>query len=398
MALSLASDLVETMTDIEKLWDVVVVGSGPAGSVAAHQMAQRGMCVLLVDKARFPRAKACGGCLNPSALNTLDRIGLGSQIRRSSAGPIRRIQIHTPYGGATFALPGGVSISRRALDVALIKAAIDQGVTFKDHTMASLRSVEPGFRTLLLQHKEQIQVVRTKLVLAASGLAGRLLDREQGLGSIISRRARIGVAAVMNRDASFDEEGTIYMACGRGGYVGVVRLENNRLNVAASLDPRFVRTAQGPQGATVQILCQSGLPPIHGSDQTQWLGTGALTRKRCVAAYRLLVIGDAAGYVEPFTGEGMAWALNSAVAVAPIAKQAVRRWKETLQYDWSRWHRDHIDRRQRACRLMTAVLRRPLITHLTLQLLNRTPRVAQTAIDMICSPPAAQVTGTSQWA
>lgn len=385
------------MTNAGKLWDVVVIGGGPAGSVAARQMSQRGMSVLLVDKASFPRTKACGGCLNQNALNTLDRIGLGSLTRRSSAGPIKRIRIYSPQEGAVLTLPGGVSISRRSLDAALIKAAIDQGVTFKEQTMASLRSVEPGFRTLLLRHDGQPQIVRTKLVLAANGLTGRLLDCERGLRPRTSQRAHIGVAAVMNHDASYAEAGTIYMACGRGGYVGVVRLENDQMNVAASLDPRFIRAADGPQGATAQILHQTGLPPIHWSAQTRWLGTGALTRKRCVAAQRLLVLGDAAGYVEPFTGEGMAWALNSALAVAPLAQHAVQKWNDTIQRDWSRWHRYHIYHRQHACRLMTAVLRRPLITHHMLQLLNRTPRLAQTVIRMICSPPPAQVIGTPEW-
>ena len=70
-------------------WDAVVVGAGPAGSVAARELARRGVSVLLVDKATFPRAKVCGCCLNAAALDTLAKIGLADLPRRCGAVPCR---------------------------------------------------------------------------------------------------------------------------------------------------------------------------------------------------------------------------------------------------------------------------------------------------------------------
>ncbi|MGH6855526.1 MAG: FAD-dependent oxidoreductase, partial [Aestuariivirga sp.] len=70
-------------------WDVVIVGAGPAGAFAAHAMARRGLWVLLVDKAAFPRYKVCGACLNPRALAVLNGAGLGVLAERCGAEPIK---------------------------------------------------------------------------------------------------------------------------------------------------------------------------------------------------------------------------------------------------------------------------------------------------------------------
>ncbi len=100
------------------------------------------------------------------------------------------------------------------------------------------------------------------------------------------------------------------MACGRRGYLGLVRLEDGRLNLAAALDPCWMRVCGGPGPAAARLLAEVGWPPVPNLAEQNWRGTPALTRQaRRRAAERLFLIGDAAGYIEPFTGEGMAWAL-----------------------------------------------------------------------------------------
>ena len=74
----------------QQTWDAVVVGAGPAGSLAARQMARQGAAVLLVDKLSFPRWKVCGCCLNGAALSALDSVGLGELPQRLSARPLRQ--------------------------------------------------------------------------------------------------------------------------------------------------------------------------------------------------------------------------------------------------------------------------------------------------------------------
>ena len=81
-----------------RLWDVAVVGAGPAGSLAARELARRGAAVLLIDRARFPRYKVCGGCLNPRAIRQLEKAGLGNLTRSATARRATR-PAHSPNGG-----------------------------------------------------------------------------------------------------------------------------------------------------------------------------------------------------------------------------------------------------------------------------------------------------------
>jgi flavin-dependent dehydrogenase len=88
-------------------------------------------------------------------------------------------------------------------------------------------------------------------------------------------------------------------------------------------------------------------------------------------------VGDAAGYVEPFTGEGMAWALATAGAATPFIQQGLRVWDEALEHDWITAYRALIGRQQKVCRMLTRALRSPWAVHLTIGLLRHWPSLAQ---------------------
>lgn len=154
-------------------------------------------------------------------------------------------------------------------------------------------------------------------------------------------------------------------------------MEDGRLDVAAALDAPAVRAAHGPGRVAEEVLKEVCWPmPPLGSGQ-HWTGTPPLTRQaRQLAAHRVFVLGDAAGYVEPFTGEGVAWALASAEAVAPLAARAARRWSPDLPPAWARLHRRLITQRQGICRATAALLRRPALTRVLVRVLNRVPVLA----------------------
>src|SRR5690606_4591885 len=129
------------------------------------------------------------------------------------------------------------------------------------------------------------------------------------------------------------EAGAIYMAVCREGYVGQVLLEDGRLNVAAAVQPRLAQRDIGP--AILEIIERAGLPAARELATASWKGTPLLTRNpAALCAERVLRLGDAAGYVEPFTGEGIGWAMKSALAAVPIVLQAQRQWNAELQADW----------------------------------------------------------------
>jgi flavin-dependent dehydrogenase len=91
---------------------------------------------------------------------------------------------------------------------------------------------------------------------------------------------------------------------------------------------------------------------------------------------RVFRIGDAAGYIEPFTGEGMAWALAAAVAVVPLAERAAVAWQPSLEREWEQTYRRVVGRRQWTCHAAAAVLRRPWLTRACVGVLSCWPRLA----------------------
>ncbi|QEG30595.1 2-octaprenyl-6-methoxyphenyl hydroxylase [Gemmata obscuriglobus] len=327
--------------------DAVVIGAGPAGAVAARELARRGCSVLLVDKAQFPRPKVCGCCLNGSAVGTLRRLGLGHVLDRGV--PLRNVRIGAGRRAAVVKLPGGAALSRESFDVALIREAEKAGARLREGVTA-----KPGPLGEVYLGAES---VGTKVTIVASGLTGSDAHPEPG--------ARIGAGVVVPANAapSFFAPGTIFMATGSGGYVGLVRVEDGRLDVAAAFDVSFVKSQGGLGPAAEAVLGAVGWPVPPGLAELPWKGTPALTRHpERLAGERWFAIGDAAGYVEPFTGEGMAWAVASAAAVAPIAARGVLHWSPSLVREWEATHRRAVGRRQHVCRIVSRVLRSPALT------------------------------------
>ena len=341
--------------------DALVIGAGPAGSVTARELARRGRRVLMVDKATFPRAKVCGCCLNGAAVATLERLGLGHVL--TGAVPLDRVTVAAGTRSARVRLPRGVALSRDAFDSRLIAAAVDAGVEFR-----------PGVMMKAGDSQARVTVV-------ASGLTGGDATPEP------QSRVGAGVLVPADRTPVFYEPGTVYMATARGGYVGLVRVEDGRLDVAAAFDASFLKHEGGPGPAAEVVLSEVGWPVPAGLAEMPWRGTPALTRRPTRLAGRgVFVVGDAAGYVEPFTGEGMAWAVMSAAALAPIADRAARRWDDWCAREWEAAHARVVARRQRVCRVVVRVLRSPRLTGLAVRALNVFPAFARPVVAALNRP------------
>ncbi|HUR53435.1 MAG TPA: hypothetical protein VMZ71_04865, partial [Gemmataceae bacterium] len=105
-----------------------------------------------------------------------------------------------------------------------------------------------------------------------------------------------------------------------------------------------------------------------------------------IAGVRWFAVGDAAGYVEPFTGEGMAWAIASAAALAPIAARAASQWDATFIREWERTHARVVGGRQRVCRVVARVLRHPVVTQFVVRALNVFPVLSRPVVSLLNRP------------
>ena len=360
-------------------WDVIVIGAGPAGALAAHQLASHGLQVLLVEKRAFPRWKICGSCLNGVALRALEQAGLGHLVDELGAASLERIRLGLPGLQVELALPAGRSLSRGRLDLALSEAAVAAGAVLSMETEATVTEASEaggcsGRREVLLRSGAGQQTTSARVVLVATGLGSPGLAADLPIQMRINPRARIGAGCELDAGVRGYGGGTIHMAIGRHGYVGLVRNEAGALNLAAAFDRPHLIAAGGPAASAAEVLEEAGFDPLPQLADAPWRATAALTRRSTPpAAERLLLLGDAAGYVEPFTGEGMGWALVGALAVVPLVLQGQSEWSRGLEREWARRHALRIGTRQRFCHGLAFALRRPGLSRSLLAAAGRWP-------------------------
>jgi flavin-dependent dehydrogenase len=372
-----------------RMWDAVVVGAGPAGAVAARQIALRGGRVLLVDKKRFPRSKVCGACLNGAGLQVLESIGLGALPAQIGGVPLDAFRLAVAGRHQNIPLPGGVAVSRARFDEALVSAAVDAGVSFLADARASIAETAADVRRVRLNHRDRATTASARLVVAASGLGGLGPADGLALRTRVERRSRVGAGCTVADFPAYYRPRTIFMAVGKGGYVGLVRVEDGALNAAAAFERRFLRACGGPAAASARVLSESGFPAVPALGEAEWRGTVALTREtRPVAGERVFLIGDATGYVEPFTGEGMAWALMSARAVESLALRAIEGWDPGLVRSWSTTHDRLLSGRRRTCRAAALLLRSPRLSALAFAAASRLPGLTRRIIEHVNDAPA----------
>ena len=374
-------------------WDVIVIGAGPAGALAAHQLARRQLRVLLVEKRTFPRWKICGSCLNGVALRALETAGLGHLLDALGAVPLDRIHLGAGGHQLELALPGGRSLSRGRLDLALCEAAIAAGAVLRSPCEASVAGSSPAGREVLLRCGADVQITSARVVLVASGLGSPGLGSELPIETRISPRARIGAGCELDAGVMGYGRGTIHMAIGRHGYVGLVRNEAGALNLAAAFDRHHLIAAGGPAASAAEVLAEAGFTPLPAAAAATWRATPALTRRSTPpAAERVLLLGDAAGYVEPFTGEGMGWALVGALAVVPLAMQGQQEWNTGLEREWARRQARLIGTRQRFCHGLAFALRRPGLSRALLDAAGRWPALTAPLLQHLEGAPRQRIT------
>ncbi len=374
-------------------WDAIIIGAGPAGSVAAIVLSQRGRRVLLIDRASFPRDKVCGCCLGPAAVGLLRELGLGELLDASDAAPMTQFDLRAAQRRLSVPIHGGRVLSRRSFDAALVRRAIACGAAFLPRCIASIGSADDRYRRVQLRSEGQCDDAEARLIIAAGGL-GFAIDGAHSAGhrrERLWRRSRVGGATIVAATGVDLAQGEVRMIVARRGYVGLARLEDDRLAVGGAFDASLVRACSGLGGAAIHIFEKSGIHVPDELEGAHWLGAPQLTRRPYrIADERVLAVGDAAGFVEPFTGEGMTWAIQSARQAAALGEMVLRgtevAWDRAIEEQWQRVHRSPVRSRQIRCRAIAEALRHPMLVGCCMIAGHMIPHLFEMVVDHIHAP------------
>jgi flavin-dependent dehydrogenase len=309
-------------------YDVAIIGAGPAGSAAATFLAKRSRNVLLLEKDRFPRVKVCGEFLSASALESLDRLGAREAIQALNPESIERGLIHLPCSRPiSFRLPSpALGLSRFALDDLLVRRAQAAGTEVRFDTRVA--SIERDSKSFVIRSAGPAGAeIRARSVIGAWG-------RWDSLDRSLRRRflSRPGRFLGWSLDHSGDTSslaGLVQLYVFPGGYCGLSRVESGLAHLAGLISEK-TRSRLGGGWETVVAHARrfhsdldaqlSRLQPASSG----CLGTGPVYFTRKPAFENgILMTGDAAGVIDPFSGEGQSVALASGILAAETVERAL---------------------------------------------------------------------------
>jgi menaquinone-9 beta-reductase len=304
--------------------DVLVAGAGPAGSALAARIAGAGASVLLVEATAHPRPKACAEYASPRIVEELARLGVGADWTEAAV-PLQGMDLHaggsmTPIRYADRRGPRAAwGVDRRSFDALLAGHAVERGAVLMERTRLASLVVDGGrvrgarLRDLATGDETEVRAAWT---VGADG-ARSTLSRLVGVDRAVRFPRRLGLVAHYEGVAALTDHGEMHV--GRDWYVGLAPTPGGELNVgmalpldghaAGSSAARFEAAIAGLPAVARRLSGLRRISPIRGAAP---IGH----RVARAAGPGWLLIGDAAGFVDPFTGEGIHRALRSARAAA----------------------------------------------------------------------------------
>jgi menaquinone-9 beta-reductase len=294
------------------VFDVAIVGSGPAGSTCAAFCAAAGLRIVVLEREKFPREKVCGDCLNPSCWPVLRRLKLFERVRALPHGKLDRVEFIAIGGRNVHVdLPTGdeseIAVKRSLFDDLLLRRARELGADVREGKIVSaIEKTRWGDWKVDVVHDS----IRAHVLVAADGRNSTVAR----LRNLLPRpeRERVALQSHVPLPTNFGRRVVLQFL--PQGYSGQAPVNETELNVCLVGRPNSI------------AALKSWAEEYFGvSREHPWRTITPLTRAPLRPAYdNLLFIGDAARVVEPFTGEGIYYGLRSAELAADTAVKLVR--------------------------------------------------------------------------
>lgn len=322
--------------------DLLVVGGGPAGASTAAWAARAGLDVLLVERSLFPRDKACAEYLSPEAARDLDALGVLDEVEAAGAAKLTGMRIVADDGSAMLGRfarsagrepyrPYGLALPRSRLDAIVLDAAARSGAEVRQGVALEALAVEDGVVTgAALRQGDRRWTERCRALAGADGLHS-LVAQRLGLSRHGGPR-RLALVAHLRGAEAMRDYGEMFVRHGR--YVGLAPIGGDLVNAAAVVPASDARAIARDPGGFLQAELMAypelriRLAGARLARQVMVAGPFARTTRRSVADGALLV-GDAADFFDPFTGEGIFAALRGGRLAAAALVRALRAGEAT---------------------------------------------------------------------
>lgn len=330
------------MTTKRETAQAIVVGGGPAGAATAWALASQGLDVVVLDKATFPRDKPCAEYLSPQGSRILDAMGVLTTVERAGAAQLAGMRVRSPDGGvihgefaAQHGFSGfrdrGLALRRRHLDPILQSAArsagasIREGVAVNDllldgDTVCGVRARIDG----------EMHELRASLVVGADGLRSSVA-RRLNLSARLPWPRRVAFVAHYRDVRGIGAHGEMHVE--RDGYVGLADVGHGETNVAIVVPKSLAKEAAGDAaGFMTRWLDRHPqlAPRFTGATRVSAVRTTGpfASHARRGHASGAALVGDAADFFDPFTGEGIYAALRGGELLGSFAADAIRATSE----------------------------------------------------------------------
>ena len=358
-------------------YDVIVVGGGPAGSATAIRLADAGLEVLLVEKARFPRQKLCGEFISPECLEHFYELGVASNIKLAGGVDISETVFYSRSGKGLsvksewFGQAGShaLGLSRAEMDDVLLKRAREVGVAVQEETTAAgLIFDDERVIGVRLKDKDGVETpVTSTLVIEATGRTRSLARRLEKDAGQHKRAGHVAFKAHLAGARIAPSACEIFAY--RGGYGGCNSIESGLYDLCFIADSKDVRKCSSdPERVMREVMFTNKRAAAVLEDvsiKSEWLAVPIerYGRGDLVPVQGLMTVGDAAAFIDPFTGSGILLALESArIAAKTIADSfAADRDLLTLAANYRREYSAAFDARLRVCRILRHAASTPFL-------------------------------------